>query len=121
MNRTLARPYSPFLRERVVEMEARLRCTLFPGQFSSELAVVVRSSGGRQLSLFAQKTDLDCQELPSENRSVEGWIKVEVVQRERGLCLVRLPQSTLENGQYLTVRADQLDKAPAVQGTEAGQ
>ena len=108
-------------RKWVVEMEARLRCTLFPGQFSSELAVVVRSASGRQLSLFAQKTDLDYQELPTDERSVEGWIKVEIVQRERGLCLIRLPQSTLENGQHLTVRMDQLDRTSTGQASEASK
>ncbi len=82
--------------------------------------MVVRSSSGREFSLFSQKADLDYPEPPAENRPVEGWIKVEVLQCERNLCLVRLPQSTLENGQYLTVSADQLDRTVTGTGAEAG-
>jgi hypothetical protein len=93
-------------------MEARLRCSLFPGQFSSELAVVVRSANGRELSLFAEKSDLVYSETPTEWQPVEGWVKVEVVQSERNLHLVRLPQTTLENGQFITVKAEQLEGLP---------
>jgi hypothetical protein len=93
-------------------MESWLRCTLFPGQFSSELAVVVKSVHGREFSLFAAKTDLEYDENPTENHPVEGWVRVNVVQRERNLYLVRLPQTTLENGQYVTVAAGQLRAVP---------
>jgi hypothetical protein len=102
-------------------MEARLRCTLYPGQFASEFAVVVRSSTGRELSLFAPRSDLSYQDLPTSDRSVEGWMKVDVLQCERNLCLVRLPRTTLENGQYLTVTADQLDRAPTGGRAEVGR
>ena len=94
-------------------MEARLRCTLYPGQFTSELAVVVRSAGGREVSLFADKTELEYAEQPAADCPVEGWIKVQVLQCERNLCLVLLPQTTLENGPYVTVTADRLDRVPA--------
>jgi hypothetical protein len=90
-------------------MDTQLRCTLSQGQFSSELAVVVRSASGREFSLFAQKSDLSYSEPPTEGQSVDGWIKVEVIETNRNLCLVRLPQTTLENGQYITVACDQLD------------
>ena len=93
-------------------MEARLRCTLLPGQFSSELVAIVRSSSGREFSLFAQKPDLDYEELPDRDRPTDGWVKVQVLQCERDLCLVRLPQTTVENGQYLTVPVSQLDRVP---------
>jgi hypothetical protein len=93
-------------------MEARLRAKLSQGQFSSELVAVVRASSGRDFSLFAQKTDLEYDEAPTGDDVIDGWVKVDVLQRERDLCLVRLPQTTLENGQYLTVAVSQLDKAP---------
>lgn len=89
-------------------METWLRCTLFPGQFSSELVVVVRSFNGREFSLFAQKIDLEYDDPPTENAPVEGWVRVNVVERDKNLCLVKLPQTTLENGQYITVSAGQL-------------
>jgi hypothetical protein len=74
------------------------------------LVAVVESASGREYSLFADKTDLEYPEPPGKGRSVEGWIKVEVLQCERGLCLVRLPQSTLENGSCVTVKEDRLDR-----------
>jgi hypothetical protein len=98
--------------EKEMLVEAFLRCTLFQGQFSSELAVVIKSSSGREFSLFAEKTDVDCSEWPREGGSVPGLIKVEVVDMQGDLCLVRLPQSTLENGQYVTVQSNQLNKTP---------
>src|SRR6266404_2559148 len=95
-------------------MEAWLRCTLHPGQFSSELAAVVRSFNGKLFSLFVPKFDLNYQDNPTEDNPVDGWIKVEIIKEDtNGLFLVMLPQSTLENGQYLTVTADQQRRVAA--------
>ncbi len=93
-------------------MKTWLRCTLFLGQFSSELAVVVRTYNGKTFSLFAQKSDLRYEDIPSGDEFAEGWIKVEVMKQEGELFLVRLPQTTLENGQYITVTAGQLERLP---------
>jgi predicted SnoaL-like aldol condensation-catalyzing enzyme len=38
-----------------------------------------------------------------------GWIKVRLVKQQGDLALVHLPRSTLENGEYITVRMDQLE------------
>ncbi len=100
-------------------MIAKLRCTLFPGQFSSELVAIVRNSSGREFSLFAPKTDLDYEVQPTRDGPVEGWVKVQVLQCERDLCLVRLPRTTLENGQYVTVAVSQLDRSPTELKAEA--
>jgi hypothetical protein len=93
-------------------MDTWLRCTLSPGQFSSELAAVVRSAHGREFSLFAPKSELTYLEPPAENRPVEGWLRVSLVAREKNLYVVRLPQTTLENGQYITVSAGCLKGIP---------
>jgi hypothetical protein len=100
---------------RKVVMEAKLRCTLTLGQFSSELIAVVRSYTGREFSLFVPKVDLDFDEPPAEEKPVEGWIRVDVLEEERGMFLVRLPQSTLENGHYVTVTGNQLARIPTMQ------
>jgi hypothetical protein len=100
-------------------MEAKLRCVLSLGQFNSELAVVVQSATGRELSLFAQKTDLEYNDTPTEAGSVIGWINVEVLDFDESVCLIKLPQTTLENGQFITVRQSQLDKVPDKKGTSA--
>src|SRR6266498_4668621 len=81
-------------------MKTWMRCTLYPGQFPTELAVVLRSHAGRVLSLFASKTSLRYDQEPSRDAPMEGWVQVEIVKNEKNLYLVRLPQTTLENGQY---------------------
>jgi hypothetical protein len=93
-------------------MRAKLRCRVSPGQFSSECAVEVQSYNGRRFSLFAGKDELTFPGTPTENESVDGWINVEILEQDRNLYLIRLPQTTLENGPFLTVRADQLDHVP---------
>lgn len=96
-------------------MESKLRCKLYPGQFASEFAVHVRSSSGREYSLFADKIDITYQGEPTEENPSEGWIIVSVVQTQGSLCLIRLPQSTLENGQFITVPCSDLDSVPIEQ------
>lgn len=94
---------------------ALLRCVLFPGQFSSEFAVVVKVASGREFSLFSNHDDVVFQEPPTNHQSVEGWIRVDIVEIENERCLVRLPQTTLENGQFVTVLKSQLREKPAVE------
>lgn len=95
-------------------MRARLRCQVSPGLFSSEWAVVVKASSGREFSLFTDRSTVSVGLWPQDDQTVEGWINVQVVE-ERGsspdgsLVLVLLPQTTLENGPYLTVNRGQLD------------
>ena len=93
-------------------MEYWLRCQVYPGQFSVEYAVVVRQSDDREVSLFAPQEFVDCEQTPTFDRPVLGWIKVVLVEQAGELALLQLPRSTLENGQYITVRKDQLKARP---------
>lgn len=93
-------------------MEHWLRCQVYPGQFSVEYAVVVRQSDGKEVSLFAPQEFVDCEQTPTFDRPVSGWIRVVFVKQEGELALLQLPRSTLENGQYITVRTDQLKAQP---------
>jgi len=93
-------------------MRAKLRCRISAGQFSSECAIVVQNFNGRSFSLFAPKTELTYDEAPTDENCVEGWIAVDVLNREGNLYLIRLPQTTLESGRFLTVRAEKLDRVP---------
>ena len=43
---------------------------------------------------------------------MDGWLSVEVLDREDALLLVRLPGQTFENGQTVTVRDSQVDVRP---------
>jgi hypothetical protein len=100
-------------------MRAKLRCQVSPGLFSSECAVIVKASSGREFSLFTERSTVSVAQWPQDDQTVEGWLDVDLVE-ERGssangpLVLIRLPQTTLECGQYLTVNRSQLD-APRVQ------
>ncbi len=87
---------------------AELRCQLYPGQFSSEFAVVVESFNGRAFSLFASREDVKCEREPSQDDPTNGWLQVKNLEEEANNILVQLPQSTIENGSYLAVRRDQL-------------
>ncbi len=87
---------------------AELRWQLYPGQFSSEFAVVVESFNGRVFSLFASREDVRNEREPSQDDPTDGWLKVKILEEEGNNILVQLPQSTIENGSYLSVRRDQL-------------
>jgi hypothetical protein len=89
-------------------MIAEIRCQLYPGQFSSEYAVVVESLSGRVYSLFASRDGVANDREPTLDEPTDGWLRVKVLQQEGNNVLVRLPQSTLENGSYLAVRRDQV-------------
>lgn len=90
-------------------MRARLRCQVSLGQFSSEYVVVVQSSAGREFSLFADRDMLSVNRTPTDEETVDGWIVVEILEEKGSVALVKLPQSTLENGPFLTVGLGQLD------------
>ena len=92
-------------------MIQELRCKLFPGQFSSEFAVVVESFYGQKFSLFASVDDVTCEQMPTHDVPTQGWLKVYPIEQRGNNVLVQLPQSTLENGRFLPVRLDQLREA----------
>src|SRR4051794_9692205 len=92
-------------------MDTELRCKLLPGQFSNEFVAVVESFNGRLYSLFVSRDKVTFDQEPAQDEATEGWLPVQVVERRDNNLLVRLPQSTVENGQYLAVRSDQLRTA----------
>jgi hypothetical protein len=83
-----------------------LKCKISPGQFTDEYAVSGEMFDGEGFSLFAYKEDLECSEFPEGKTTVPGLIRVQILDEEEGLMLVRLPQRALENGDTVTVRAD---------------
>jgi len=90
-------------------MAKRLNCTISMGQFQGEYAVQGRLFDNSIFSLFAEKADLVFESNePSENKCVSGWIRVESLQVDKGLLLVALPRPTLENGQAITVKAEDI-------------
>jgi hypothetical protein len=95
-------------------MLAEIRCRLYPGQFSSEYAVIVESFSGRTYSLFAPQDDVTNDGEPTQDEPTDGWLRVKVLKPEGNNVLVQLPQSTIENGSYLAVRRDQMRFSPEV-------
>jgi len=93
-------------------MFAEIRCRLYPGQFSSEYAVVVESFSGRAYSLFAPQDDVTHDREPAQDEPSDGWLKVKVLKPEGNNVLVQLPQATVENGPYLAVRRDRMRSCP---------
>jgi hypothetical protein len=93
-------------------MTADLRCKVYPGMFSSEFAVVVEAFNGRAFSLFAPREKVRVDQEPTLDEPADGWLKVQLLKQEGNLILVWLPDTTLESGQYLSVRLDQLSEIP---------
>lgn len=92
-----------------------LRCSISPGQFTGEFAVQGTLHDRTGFSLFAQDSDVEIPTVSSSDAPVGGWIRVDVIQEQGDLALVRLPQRTLENGRTITVRRDQLRRTNARQ------
>lgn len=92
-----------------------LRCSISPGQFTGEFAVQGTLHDGTGFSLFAQDSDVEIPTAVSSGAPVAGWLRVDVIQEQGDLALVRLPQYTLENGRTITVRRDHLRRAKSRQ------
>jgi hypothetical protein len=88
-------------------MESCLRCAIAPGQFTGEYAVSASQSNGDGFSLFVDENLLDWERPRDEGRG-EGWLRVEVIDHKGDQALVKLPSPSLEGGQFVTVRSDQL-------------
>jgi hypothetical protein len=88
-----------------------LRCSISPGQFTGEFAVAGTLHDNSGFSLFAQDSDVETPNVPTSTAPVTGWLRVDVIQEQGDLALVRLPQDTLENGRTVTVRREQLRPA----------
>ena len=88
-------------------MENWLRCKIRRGQFSGEYVVQGDTVDGQGFSLFAEPSDVRidaCREV-GQDETTGGWIRVEVVDRQDGIVLVRLPSEALERGYFVSVRA----------------
>jgi hypothetical protein len=93
-------------------MTAELRCKVYPGMFSTEFAVVVKAFDGQTYSLFAERDKVLIKREPTHDEPVDGWLTVQLLERAGNVILVWLPDTTLESGQHLFVRPDQLAEIP---------
>lgn len=96
-------------------MTTWLRCRIAQGLFSGEYAVSGKMFDGKEFSLFTTERALALDEHPTEETPVEGAIRVTPMKVEGDLCLVLLPQPTLENGRSITVHRADLFEREAVQ------
>jgi len=88
-------------------MDTYLRCQVKKGLFSDEVAVRGEAHNKTEFSAFIPEEFI---ETPARitNTWLDGWIRVEVLDRRGGLLLVRLPGQTFENGPVITVGSEQL-------------
>jgi hypothetical protein len=93
-------------------MEALLRSTVSPGQFSAEYTVVGKDVNGKLFSFFAPRGYVVCDKPPTGKESTEGWVRVQVWQDYGNRVVVRLPFESFESGQYVTAAAGQLRRVP---------
>jgi len=85
-----------------------LRCTVIPGQFSSEYAVTAHQANNAEFSLFAPLEYIDCAGDPTLQEPTDAWLRVEVWGQQGEMYLIRLPQPSFESGHFVTVNGDQL-------------
>jgi len=89
-------------------MENWLNCKISQGQFTGEFAVQAEMFDSTVFSLFAPREDLRFSEEPTEDKHVQGSIRVTPLGREGELVLIALPRPTFENGRTITVKASQI-------------
>ena len=85
-----------------------LGCKVSQGQFSGEFAVQGKLFDGTGFSLFVEEEDLRLDNEPLLGQSVDGFVRITALQEQGDLCLVALPQPTMENGNSVTVHANEL-------------
>ncbi len=90
-----------------------LQCDVTPGQFTGEYVVTAQDFQDSIFSLFVPEKYVECDSESIEGRSVRGWLKVELLDKNDSLALVQLPRLPLENGQTVTVSLEKLDFRPA--------
>jgi hypothetical protein len=95
--------------------EAWLNCTITPGQFSCEYAVEGVTHTGEGFSLFACDYDLEFRCAPAGAERINGFVRVEVIDEQGNLALIRLPQRTMENGETVTVNRRDLRYTPCAE------
>lgn len=85
-----------------------LDCTISPGQFSGEFAVRGELFNDAGFSLFVEEEYVRFRDEPVVDKPVQGFVRITTLQKEDDLCLVALPQSTMENGCSVTVKSDKV-------------
>lgn len=98
----------PFTFRRMeIAMVTYLQCKISPGQFTGEFAVHGESYHKEAFSLFVSEENVDS-DRRSQQPEWDGWVRVEVLAKERPLVLVQLPGQTFENGTTITVHESEL-------------
>src|SRR5262249_36643387 len=86
-----------------------LRCTLTPGQSTSEYAVSSQRADGTGFSLFAPENLVWLAHEPTHEQPTEGLLCVEKWDTKEDLVLICLASETLEDAaQFVTVKSTQL-------------
>ena len=89
-------------------MEKWLNCEISQGQFSGEFAVQAEMFDSTAFSLFAPREVLKFSEEPTNDKHVQGSIRVIPLDQKGDLILISLPRPTFENGRTITVNASQI-------------
>ena len=93
-----------------MEMEW-LDCTISLGQFSGEFAVRGELFDNTGFSLFVEEEYVRFEGTPTVDKPVHGLVRITTLQKEDDLCLVALPQPTIENGCSITVKSDKVKES----------
>lgn len=82
---------------------AMLACEVSQGMFSSERGIVVHLPGGRRVSTLVDRRDVQIAREPTGGETVDGRVRVAVVDHGEDWLVVDLPQPGLTEGTRLRV------------------
>lgn len=84
-------------------METYLRCSIQRGLFANEAAVHAIDADGKEFSLFVDDDRVEGSERDLTDQWIQGWLRVEVLDVQGPVALVRLPSQAFENGKTVGV------------------
>jgi hypothetical protein len=99
-------------------MALYIRCQIYPGQFSGEFAVSGEQADGEKFSLFAPAKFVKMEREPTRDRSVDGWLDVELWEQQGETFVVKLPRESFESGRFVTVGLEQFQTRPEPAGAQ---
>jgi hypothetical protein len=90
-------------------MNQWLKCKVSHGQFSNEFAIQGKLFDGTGFSLFAEKEDVRFEKGLEIGQTVDGFVRVDILQEVGDLYLLSLPKPTMQNSPFITVEKGEVE------------
>ncbi len=87
-----------------------LKCEITRGMFPDEWAVKTNVANNEVISLFAPESVLSFSKSKNSNEKMDGFLKVEIIDKTNDFSLVSLPRPSLEESNYVKVPNSELQE-----------